>query len=116
MFIISFSDSHVGDSFKKIITHSFTKITLLEDKLSLITNIMKNVTGTSHTSDNVGVISKIWLSLTEELVSDFTVEQIENFSNFESFFMWPVYQLSELDDHMKKVNIQQKIYVSLYLY
>lgn len=48
-------------------------------------------------------IGKIWICLAEELVSDLDVEMIEQFVNFEEFFIWPANYLHLLDEQTCKV-------------
>lgn len=54
--------------------------------------------------ENVPYAAKIWLSSAVELVSDFNTEQIEQFDDFNMFFMWPAYHQHHLDDVIKKVS------------
>lgn len=89
------------DKLKTVLGHCFTKITLLEEKLCMMKDIMDCFT-TSNKEINVN-IGKIWICLAEELVSDLDVEMIEKFVNFEEFFNWPANFLHLLDEQTSKV-------------
>lgn len=54
-------------------------------------------------NENVSYASRLWLCLINELVADLTIEQIEQFSDFNNFFMWPAYHLHHVDEITKKV-------------
>ncbi|XP_018560984.1 telomere-associated protein RIF1 [Anoplophora glabripennis] len=92
----------VVDKFKAVITHWFTKIFMVENKINILKEIMILFTKLKPLKENVSYAAKIWLCLANELVADFSTEQIEQFSDFNSFFMWPAYHLHHLDEVTKK--------------
>lgn len=57
----------------------------------------------SNTEINVN-IGKIWICAADELVSDLEVPMIENFTQFDEFFIWPANHLHLLDEQTNKVN------------
>lgn len=90
------------DKVKVVLSHCFTKITLVENKMEMIKEIM-NCFVKDETNVNIG---KIWICLADELVSDLSVDVIENFEQFETFFYWPARNLQLLDEHMNKVSVR----------
>lgn len=71
--------------------------------MKVFKEIMTLFTKLTPLKDNVSYAGKLWLYLSIELVSDLTTEQIDQFSDFNSFFMWPAYFMYQADEVTKKV-------------
>lgn len=100
---MSFYFFRPNDTFKQIVSQSFSKVLLEENKLKMMQTIMDCLSIENIEDKNIVNYAKTWLLLANELTTGCDPAKYGEFSKFDEFFAWPCHNLNRLEDTSKKV-------------
>ncbi|VEN62599.1 unnamed protein product [Callosobruchus maculatus] len=105
----------ISETFKHCITKVFANTTTVEEKIKIVKDVMREIVTVQITDKNVQTVNKIWFCLAKEITDEFGVEKLEQFDDFNNFFLWPAYFIHNLEETDKKqtVLLWMKLYRKL---